>query len=134
MSGTDISTALNDLLFTPTLKLDEALDRHFTPDYRQRTDGTWSDRSQFSRHIAHLRTLVAAGRVEVHEELREGLRYADRHSVDITKHDGSTARTEVYLFGEYAPDGRFRRIEETTMLTLGSGADRTLGTARGPQT
>lgn len=28
MGATDISTALNDLLFTPGLALDQALDRH----------------------------------------------------------------------------------------------------------
>lgn len=130
MGATDIATALNDLLFTPDLALDQALDRHFTPDYRQRTDGSWSDRTEFAQHIAYLRTHIAAGHVEVHEELTDGLRYADRHSVDLTKRDGTTARTEVYVFGEYAPDGRFRRIEETTLLISGSDADRTLGTAR----
>lgn len=102
------------------------------PDYRQRTDGSWSDRTEFAQHIAHLRTLITAGHVEVLEELTVGLRYADRHCVEVTKRDGSTARTEVYVFGEYAPDGRFRRVEETTLLISGSDSDRTLGTARGP--
>ncbi|MEY9876159.1 hypothetical protein ABH931_005669 [Streptacidiphilus sp. MAP12-33] len=44
--------------------------------------------------------------------------------------DGSTVRMEVYLFGEFAPDGRFRRIEETTLLLEGADADRNLGSAR----
>ncbi|WP_405021199.1 nuclear transport factor 2 family protein [Kitasatospora sp. NBC_00070] len=130
MSRTDIRTALTDLLLTPGLDLDEAADRHFAPDYRQRTDGRWDDRTEFLAHIAHLRTVVADGSVEVHDELTSGDRYADRHTMEITKTDGSTVRMEVYLFAEFAPDGRFRRIEETTLLLEGADSDRNLGSAR----
>ncbi|MFJ9518409.1 nuclear transport factor 2 family protein [Kitasatospora sp. NPDC101801] len=130
MSRTDIRTALTDLLLTPGLDLHAAADRHFAPDYRQRTDGRWDDRTQFLAHIAHLRTVVADGSVEVHDELTSGDRYADRHTMEITKTDGSTVRMEVYLFAEFAPDGRFRRIEETTLLLEGAEGDRNLGSAR----
>ncbi|MCX4744292.1 nuclear transport factor 2 family protein [Kitasatospora sp. NBC_01287] len=127
---TDIAGALTDLLFTPGLDLDEAVDRHFAPDYRQRTDGRWDDRAAFLTHIAHLRSVVAGGSVTVLDELSDGDRYADRHVVEVTKTDGSTVRMEVYLFAEFAPDGRFRRIEETTLLLAGDEADRDLGSAR----
>ncbi|GAA1217906.1 hypothetical protein GCM10009665_04740 [Kitasatospora nipponensis] len=127
---TDIATALNDLLFTPGLDLAEAVDRHFAPDYRQRTDGHWDDREAFITHIAHLRTVVASGSVQVLDELAQGDRYADRHVVDVVKTDGSTVTMEVYLFAEFADDGRFRRIEETTLLLSGSEADANLGSAR----
>ncbi|GGZ70363.1 nuclear transport factor 2 family protein [Streptomyces subrutilus] len=127
---TGIAAALTDLLFDPSLDLHAAADRHFAPDYRQRTDGRWDDRGAFLAHIAHLRTVVAGGSVEVHDELYDGPRYADRHTVRVTKADGSTVRTEVYLFGEFAADGRFRRIEEVTLMLEGSPADRTLGSAR----
>ncbi|WP_035844782.1 nuclear transport factor 2 family protein [Kitasatospora azatica] len=130
MPRTDIATALTDLLLTPGLDLQQAADRHFAPDYRQRTDGRWDDRAAFLQHIAHLRTVVATGSVEVHEEFTDGTRYADRHTVEVTKTDGATVRMEVYLFGEFAPDGRFRRIEETTLLLAGGAADRDLGSAR----
>ncbi|MFD9597873.1 nuclear transport factor 2 family protein [Kitasatospora sp. NBC_01246] len=127
---TDIATALTDLLFTPGLDLAEAVDRHFAPDYRQRTDGSWADRAEFTAHIAHLREVVASGRVEVLDELVQGDRYADRHVVDVTKTDGSTVRMEVYVFAEFAPDGRFRRLEETTLMLRGGEEDRDLGSAR----
>ncbi|MFF1796974.1 nuclear transport factor 2 family protein [Kitasatospora sp. NPDC058263] len=127
---TDIATALTDLLFTPGLDLAEAVDRHFAPDYRQRTDGSWADRAEFTAHIAHLREVVASGRVEVLDELVQGDRYADRHVVDVTKTDGSTVRMEVYVFAEFAPDGRFRRLEETTLMLRGDEEDRDLGSAR----
>lgn len=130
MHRTDIATAMTDLLLTPGLDLHEAADRHFAPDYRQRTDGEWADRAEFLQHIAHLRTVVASGSVEVHDELAQDDRYADRHTVTVTKTDGTSVRMEVYLFGEFAPDGRFRRIEETTLMLEGAEGDRDLGSAR----
>ena len=130
MNTTDIRTALTDLLLTPGLDLDEAAERHFAPDYRQRTDGDWADRTEFLAHIAHLRTITAGGSVKVHDELSRDNRYADRHTMEIVKTDGSTVRMEVYLFAEFAPDGRFRRIEETTLMLSGSDSDRNLGSAR----
>jgi hypothetical protein len=127
MTSTDITTAINDLLFTPDLDLDEALDRHFTPDYRQRTDGVWSDRAGFAQHMKRLRAVVRSGHIEVHDEFRDGLRYADRHTVSVTKHDGSTAQVEVYLFARLASDGRFQCVEETTLLITGRPEDGNLG-------
>ncbi|MER0443767.1 nuclear transport factor 2 family protein [Streptomyces sp. Edi4] len=130
MARTTIATALDDLLFTPGLDLNEAADRHFAPDYRQRTNGSWDDRDAFLQHIAHVRTVVATGSVEVHDELFDGDRYADRHTVRVTKRDGSTVVTEVYVFADLAADGRFRRIQEVTLMLEGSEADKNLGSAR----
>ncbi|MFF9312405.1 nuclear transport factor 2 family protein [Streptomyces sp. NPDC014748] len=130
MTRTGIKAALTDLLFNADLTLQEAADRHFTPEYRQRTDGQWADRGEFLDHIAHLRTLVADGHVEVHEELYDGSRYADRHTAHITKKDGTTVRMEVYVFADLAADGRFSRIEETTLMLQGADTDRDLGSAR----
>lgn len=130
MNRTGIATALDDLLFNRDITVEEAVGRHFTAGYRQRTDGEWADRAEFVEHITHLRTVVADGGVTVHDELYDGAKYADRHTVDITKRDGSTVSMEVYVFADLAPDGRFHRIEETTLMLSGSDADRDLGSAR----
>ncbi|MEU1631208.1 nuclear transport factor 2 family protein [Streptomyces sp. NPDC020096] len=130
MTRTGAKAALTDLLLNDQITLEEAADRHFTPEYRQRTDGEWADRTGFLEHISHLRTLVAGGHIEVHEELYDGSKYADRHTCHITKKDGSTVTMEVYLFADLAPDGRFNRIEETTLMLDGSDEDRNLGSAR----
>jgi hypothetical protein len=132
MAHTNIAAALGDLLFNRALPLDEAIDRHFTPDYRQRTDGTWDDRTGFTAHIAHLRDVIRDGEVQVHEEIADNSKYADRHTVTVTKVTGETVAMEVYLFAELAADGRFRRIEEATLLLAGAEADRTLGSAKSP--
>ncbi|WP_330300310.1 nuclear transport factor 2 family protein [Streptomyces sp. NBC_00503] len=130
MNRTGIACALGDLLFNHDITLEEAAERHFAPGYRQRTDGEWADRAQFLDHISHLRGIVASGEVEVHEELHDGNKYADRHTCHITKNDGTTVTMEVYVFADLAPDGRFQRIEETTLMLSGSEADRTMGSAR----
>ncbi|MFJ9592166.1 nuclear transport factor 2 family protein [Streptomyces virginiae] len=130
MTSTDITRAITDLLFTPGLDLTEALDRHFTPDYRQRTDGVWSDRTAFVQHMTRLRSLVSDGHIEVHDELRDGARYADRHTVTVTQHNGRTSSTEVYLFAVMAPDGRFQSVEETTLLVAGHPDDGNLGSVK----
>ncbi|WP_432036360.1 nuclear transport factor 2 family protein [Streptomyces cucumeris] len=130
MTRTGIEAALNDLLFNSDITLEEAADRHFSPEYRQRTDGEWADRTEFLEHITHVRSLVADGHVEVHEELYDGSNYADRHTAHITKKDGATVSMEVYVFADFAPDGRFNRIEETTLMLKGSDADRNIGSAR----
>ena len=124
-TATTIATALKDLLLTPGLPLEEALDRHFAPEYRQRTDGAWIDRAGFAEHIAHLRGVVADGTIG------DGAAYAERHTIDIVKADGSTASHEVYVFAERAADGRFVRLEEVTLMVSGSQDDRDLGSARG---
>ncbi|MFI1154390.1 nuclear transport factor 2 family protein [Streptomyces sp. NPDC020817] len=130
MTRTGIEAALNDLRFHQGVPLEEAAERHFTPGYRQRTDGAWADRAEFLDHISHLRGMVAGGTVEVHDELYDGTKYADRHTCHITKNDGTTVTMEVYVFADLAPDGRFHRIEETTLMLSGSDADRDLGSAR----
>ncbi|MEW9515299.1 nuclear transport factor 2 family protein [Streptomyces tubercidicus] len=130
MTRTGIKAALNDLIFSRDLTVQDAAERHFTPEYRQRTDGEWLDRAGFVEHITHLRTLVADGEIEVHDELYDGSKYADRHTVHVTKKDGSTVRLEVYVFADFAPDGRFSRIEETTLMLQGAATDRGIASAR----
>lgn len=127
---TSIAAALHDLLNEQSLDLEQAVRRHFTDGYRQRTDGLWDGRERFVEHIAHLRTIVDRVHVSVIDELVDGSAYADRHIVRIVKTDGSEVVQEVYLFGELAGDGRFSRIEEVTMMLEGDEADRAIGSAR----
>ncbi|MDV6275529.1 nuclear transport factor 2 family protein [Rhodococcus erythropolis] len=126
----DIKSALDDLIFSTGVSVQDAVSKHFSDDYRQRTNGQWDERDAFIEHIIHLRTVVTGGSIIVHEELVSGNTYADRHTVTIEKTDGTRAVTEVYLFGEHAPDGRFQRIEEVTLLISGSEEDAGLGNAR----
>lgn len=130
MSTISIHTVLDQLLNQQHLPLNEVLDRFFSPHYRQRTNGMWDDREAFAQHIRKLREVVASVRIDVLDELHDGNRYADRHCVYVTKRDGSSVVQEVYLFGELDEDGRFIRIEETTLMLEGAEADRNIGSVK----
>jgi hypothetical protein len=127
-----IETALADVCFgrEDSHPLAPTIDRYFTPDYTQRTDGETTDRAGFAEHIAALRALTAHGSVTVREVVTDGTRIADRHEVSVTRHDGSTSRFEVYLFGEFASDGRLRRVDEITRAIDGNDGDTHLARVR----
>lgn len=127
MQSVTILTVLDELLNQRHLPLETILARHFSPDYRQRTNGKWDDRAAFIRHARKLREIVASARIEILEELRDHDRYADRHRVHITKNDGSQLVQEVYLFAQIDEQGRFTRVEETTLMLEGLEADRDIG-------
>ncbi len=88
-----------------------------------------SNYSQFVEHITHLRSLIAFGEVTVNETVQEGHKIADRHTVTIEKHDGSTTSFEVLLIGELAEDGRLLRVVETTRQLTGDAADAGMGSS-----
>lgn len=116
-----IETALTEVCFSQedSHPLEATIDRYFTSDYTQRTNGALSGRDGFAAHIRALRAVAAEGIVKVSEAVREGDRIADRHEVTVTTRDGTTSRIEVYLFGELADDGRLRRVDEITRLVDG---------------
>ena len=127
---TSIHHALDDLLNRQDISLDTFLDWHFSPDYRQRTDGHWDDRNGFAAHARRLRELVASARIEVLDEWRDLRRYASHHRVHVHKRDGATVVQEVYLFDRLDASGRFECVDEVTLMLEGQEADRGLGRVR----
>jgi predicted SnoaL-like aldol condensation-catalyzing enzyme len=127
-----IETALSEVCFgqESSHPLEATIDRYFTPDYTQRTEGALSGRDGFVAHIRALRALAAGGSVKIIEAVREGDRIADRHEVTVTRRDGTTSRIEVYLFGELADDGRLRRVDEITRVLDGDENDGRLAQVR----
>lgn len=130
MKAISIHSVLDALLNQQELPLEDVLDRYFSSDYRQRTNGHWDDREAFARHARKLREVVASARIEVLDELHNGNCYADRHRVHVNKRDGSQIVQEVYLFAQIDASGRFVRIEETTLMLEGAEADRNIGTVK----
>lgn len=109
-----IKAAVDDL-FDRQLPVEEALDRHFAPGFRQRTNGDWEDRPAVLARIAELREIAEHVTVTVLDELADGARYAERHVVDLVRRDGARVAQEVYVFAERDADGRFVRIEEASL-------------------
>jgi len=115
MNYARISDALRDLLLEPDSGADlaEVLDRYYAPDFTYRTDRKTLDRSEFAELVAGARTQVAKGSVTVLDELRDGSTYAERHVFHVALKNGATQDREVAIFGTFAADGRFRRLNET---------------------
>ncbi|KGT93329.1 hypothetical protein NG99_11725 [Erwinia typographi] len=130
MQAITIDTVLDEVINQQELPLEEVLDRYFSPNYRQRTNGCWDDREGFARHARKLREVCTFARVAVLDELRDGHRYATRHRVQGIKRDGAEVIMEVYMFAEMDTVGRFLRIEETTLMLAGTESDRDLGSAK----
>lgn len=111
-----LRTAIEDLLNHQPGTVMQTMDRHFSPDFRQRVNGRWVDRAAFAAHILELRALVERATISVLDDLVNGERYAQRHVIDLLMKDGERIVQEVYVFALLDTDGRFRRIEETTLV------------------
>jgi hypothetical protein len=109
-----LKDAIHDLFNNPLLTTDDAIDRHFAPGFRQRTNGHWDERAAFRARMLLLRDVVAHATVSVLDELVDGDRYAERHVIDLMKRDGERILQEVYVFAKRDREGRFTRIEETS--------------------
>ncbi|MFF0338752.1 nuclear transport factor 2 family protein [Kribbella sp. NPDC004875] len=90
------------------------VDRYYTPDIEQTADGITLDRQRLLDHIRPVRKNVISCRYDVHDAIRTGDRVAARFTIHAETRHGRTISTEVYLFGELAPDGRMRRTTQAT--------------------
>lgn len=113
---TSLKDAVQDLLHHQHLSVEQAVDRHFAPGFRQRTNGRWDDRDTFVARIAQLRERVDHASITVLDELADGPRYAERHRIELLMRDGQRLMQEVYVFAQLDPAGRFACIEEATVM------------------
>jgi hypothetical protein len=89
------------------------VDRYYTPDIVQMSDGVRLDRDKLIAHIRPVRKNLTSYRMEVHEALASGDRIAARFTIHGTLRN-RTISTEVHMFAEVAPDGRIRRTRQIT--------------------
>ena len=78
---------MTEILFSSegTHPLKETLDRYFTRDYEQDSDGEIYDRESFAVHVKEdFREPTERGAITVHEIVQEGNRTAQRHRLDIS--------------------------------------------------
>ncbi|MEU6586217.1 nuclear transport factor 2 family protein [Nocardia sp. NPDC046763] len=90
------------------------VDRYHTPDIVWRSDGHPMDRSRLVAHAKPSRKNVAQCRVDVMDTIASGDRVAARYTVTATMRTGRMIVTEVYMFGDLAPDGRLHRVDAIT--------------------
>ncbi|MFF0266454.1 nuclear transport factor 2 family protein [Kribbella sp. NPDC004536] len=90
------------------------VDRYYTPDVEQVADGVTLDRDRLIAHLRPIRKNVISCTYDVHEAIRTADRLAARFTIHAEMRRGRTISTEIYLFGELAPDGRIRRTTQST--------------------
>ena len=112
---TTIKDAVEDLFNNRQLPAEEAVDRHYASSFRQRINGSWDDRTGLLARVIELREVIAHATITVLDEVSDGNRYAERHLIDLAQQDGTRIVHEVFVFAERDADGRFVRIEETTL-------------------
>lgn len=94
--------------YDPAVPAAEAHDRFHTPDAVHQVGGKVMQRSGVLKALEDGRKRKHRYPVEVHETLREGDRFAVRYT---TSRGGNPKKSqEVFAFGEFAPDGRVRRV------------------------
>lgn len=107
--------AIDDLFSGGELPVKDAVDKHFAATFVQRVNGVRIDRQTFVAGISELRRIVAQTTVTVLDELIDTDRYAERHIIELIKYDGERIAQEVYVFARRDANGRFNRIEETSV-------------------
>lgn len=109
-----IKEAVDDLL-NPQIAVQESMESHFAPAFRQRVNGRWIDRAAFLEGIVRLRAALDQASITVLDELANEEHYAERHLIHLVMRDGQIVRQEVYVFAQRASDGRFVSIDEATL-------------------
>lgn len=89
------------------------LDRYHTPDVVWHNDGIRLDRERLIAHARPVRRKATRCDLDIHDTLTSGDRVAARYTMDSALR-GASIVTEIYMFGELAPDGRLRRIDQIT--------------------
>ena len=93
---------------------EQVLDRYHTPDYAVVTDGITLDRARLLAHVAPARRRAAGVRVEVHDVICAGDRFAARYTLEAAMRKGGVITTEIHVLGELAEDGRVRSAHQLT--------------------
>ncbi|MGW3319392.1 nuclear transport factor 2 family protein [Streptomyces fungicidicus] len=102
---------------------ESVMDRHYTPDVIQVSDGLPLDHDRLLAHLRPVRRNVLDYRFEVHEAVADGHRIAARLTIHARTRKGGPTATEVHLFGEFTEDGRMRRAHQLTRALPASGTD-----------
>jgi SnoaL-like domain len=90
------------------------MDLYHTPDFEMINDGVRLDRDRLLAHVATGRRNATGVQVVVHDAVIDGDRVAARYTLTATMRKGQVIATEIYMFGDLAPDGRLRHVDQVT--------------------
>jgi hypothetical protein len=90
------------------------LDRYHTSDFELVNDGVLLNRQRLLDHIRPARRQATGLHVEIEQALVAGDQVAARYRLVATLRKGAVVTSEIFMFGELAPDGRLRRAVQVT--------------------
>jgi len=93
---------------------DEVFDGYHAEDFVLVNDGLALDRQRLLDHVQSARKRARAVAVDVRDVLMDGDRVAARYALTADLRKGNRIVTEIHFFGQLAPDGRLRRVEQLT--------------------
>lgn len=112
-----IKAMVDDVFDRRDVTVSDALDRHVSRAFRQRTDGAWEDRSAVVKRLETVREVAKHVSVQVISEFVDGRSYAERHVVTVITNDDTPVSREVFVFGKLDEASRFLFIEELSIET-----------------
>jgi limonene-1,2-epoxide hydrolase len=119
--GDFVTSMTNDML-EPDADTEAVIDRYFTPDIVQISDGVRIDRERLVAHVRPVRQNLRAFEVDVHEAVADGDRIAVRFTVHASTRKGRSISTLVHQFATYTADRRMRHAEQITRTLSGPAA------------
>ncbi|MGK5692895.1 nuclear transport factor 2 family protein [Streptomyces sp. URMC 128] len=102
---------------------ESVMDRHYTPEIVQISDGIRLDRDRLLAHLRPVRKNVVDWRFDVHEAVADGGRIAARLTIHARTRKGGATATEVHLFGVFTDSGRMHRAHLVTRTLPPERAD-----------
>ncbi|MFJ9082563.1 nuclear transport factor 2 family protein [Streptomyces sp. NPDC102384] len=93
---------------------DEVMERHFTPDIVQFSDGVRLDHQRLRDHLRPVSRNVTDWRFEVHEAFADGTHIAARLTIHAATRKGGSDSIDVHLFADFTDDGRMHRAHQLT--------------------
>ena len=122
-----VQQALSQLLRPEALDADTAA-QFFSPQYQQHVDGRTLNYVEFLAHLDYLKSQVQQMHLQILAIASNGNTVMTHHRVDVTRHQGTTARLEVLARFECI-EGRIISCYEHSRLCDGDTQDRYLGSA-----
>ncbi|OAQ66579.1 mitochondrial substrate carrier protein [Pochonia chlamydosporia 170] len=92
---------------------EQDLSKLLAPNFTQRDEDGTRDFAAIVAHMRWLRENVPNVTLTITRFLRDGSQIADMHIGLTTLEDGTVLKSETYMFGEVADDGRLLSLVET---------------------
>ncbi|MEU7577078.1 nuclear transport factor 2 family protein [Streptomyces sp. NPDC041068] len=93
---------------------EQSIDRFYTPDFVQVSDGTELDRAALAEHAPAASNTFDGAQYTVHEALQSGDTLAVRLTFEGALKAGGMIQMEYYTFAELSDDRRFKRVTQIT--------------------